>query len=124
VPPIATDPKRIDAGANEIVAAVVVLCWPEPGLEALVRPMHPEMEIVEESRRIRAATETAFLPVESARSARSWPRPNHLFMSKRFIACDFGVWKEGRTTGPSGKLRTGEYLHLAHEHGGNRRAAV
>lgn len=124
MPPIATDPKRIDAGANEIVAAVVVPCWPEPGLEALVRPMQPEMESVEESRRIRAATGTAFPPVESARSARSRTRPNHLFMSKRFIACDFEVWKQGRTTGPSGKSRTGEYLHLGAEHGGRQRAAI
>src|SRR5258708_39173724 len=124
MPPIATAPKRRDAGANEIAAAVAVLCWPEPGLEALVRPMQPEMESVEESRRIRAATETAFVPVESARSARSRARPNHLLMSKRFIAYDFGLWKGGRTTGPPGKLRTGEYLHLGREHGRKRWAAI
>ncbi len=82
---MATEPKLTDDGATEIVAAPGVLCWLDAGLDAPIRPMQPELDRIAESRRARAATGIAFLPVEFACVARFPAPPNHSFILNVFI---------------------------------------
>ena len=96
VSPIETEPKLTDAGATDIVAAPGVLCWLDGGLEALVRPMQPELETIAENRRARAERGITFLPVEFACVARLPARPNHSFILRFFIhAIVLGGLREG-----------------------------
>lgn len=85
VSPTDTEPKLTDAGATDIVAAPGVFCWPEGGLDALVRPMQPELHRIAENRRARAATGIAFRPVEFARVARFSAWPDDSFIPNFFI---------------------------------------
>jgi hypothetical protein len=66
VPPKATEPKLIDAGATEIVAAPGVVCWleEEEFAGALAIPLQPEMERIAIARRASAATEILLLLIE------------------------------------------------------------
>lgn len=86
VSPIATEPKPTDAGATDIVATPGVLCWLEGGLDALVRPMQPELNRITVNKRDRAATGIAFLPVDIACVARCPAPPNHSFILNFIIA--------------------------------------
>jgi hypothetical protein len=92
VSPSGTEPKPTDAGATEIVAAPGVVCWLDAGLDALVRPMQPELIRIAKNRRARAATEIAFWPVEFACSAHFSAPRNHSFRLNFFIAAivEFG----------------------------------
>jgi hypothetical protein len=66
VPPTATDPKLIDAGATEIVAAPDGVCWLDEVLGVLAIPVQPEMDRVAKSRRARPAKGIALLAMERA----------------------------------------------------------
>jgi hypothetical protein len=67
----------IDAGSTEIVAAPGVLCWPDPGLVALVSPMQPELDRIAKSNGTRVAKEIVFLPTEFVKVAYFRAPPNH-----------------------------------------------
>ena len=66
MPPTATEPKLIDAGATEIVVAPGVVCWLDEALGVLAIPEQPEMDRMAKSGRARPATRIAFLPMERA----------------------------------------------------------
>jgi hypothetical protein len=66
VPPTATEPKLIDAGATEIVAAPGVVCWLDEVLGVLAIPVQPEMHRMAKSGRARPAKGIAFLAMERA----------------------------------------------------------
>jgi len=85
--PTATEPKLTDDGATEIVAVPGVVCWLDAGLDAPVRPMQPELNRSAESRRARAATGSAFRPVEFACVARFPAPPNQSFILNFFVNC-------------------------------------
>jgi hypothetical protein len=55
VSPRGTEPKRIDDGTTEMAAAPDVLGWLDPTLDALVSPIHPELERIAKNRSQRAA---------------------------------------------------------------------
>jgi hypothetical protein len=63
-----TEPKRIDAGATEIVAAPFEEEFPG----ALAIPLQPEMERIAIARRTRTATEIYFLLIESECAAAAY----------------------------------------------------
>ena len=81
-----TEPKLIDAGATEIVAVAGVLCWLDAALGAPVSAVQPELDRIAESRRTRAATGSAFLPVELVCAAHFRAVPDHSFICIFFIA--------------------------------------
>ena len=56
-----TDPKLIDAGARDMLAAPVVFCWLDATLDAPVNPMHPALESPARSKSRSDANETALL---------------------------------------------------------------
>jgi hypothetical protein len=64
VVPTGTDPKRIDAGATDIVAAPGVVCWLDATFGAPVSPMQPTLDNEQMSSRAKAGKDMAFLPVE------------------------------------------------------------
>lgn len=75
-----TEPNLIDEGCTEIVAAPGVLCWPEPGLAAPVRPVQPELDRIVNSRRARAAKGIAFLPAGVVSAAIFRASPNQFIV--------------------------------------------
>jgi hypothetical protein len=61
------------------VAAPGVVGWLDAGLDALVRPMQPVFVRRAENKRARAATGTAFLPMEFVCGAHFSAPTNHSF---------------------------------------------
>ena len=67
VPPMATDPNAIDAGVIEIVAGPAGFCvCVLDDFGALVTPVHPEIDMIPDNKRSRAATRTKLLDFGSA----------------------------------------------------------
>jgi hypothetical protein len=52
---MATDPKLMDEGVKEIVAAPDAGCWLDVPFDALVRPMQPERDRAARNKRTRDA---------------------------------------------------------------------
>jgi len=117
---MATEPKLIDAGATEIVAAPGVLCWLDWLWGVLVIPMQPELHRRAKSRRTRAATGIALLPTELACVTHFPAPPNHSLTLNFFIA-PIVVCGKGWDYCPNVHLKDrGGDLHLAHRCGGGR----
>lgn len=57
--PRATDPKWIEAGATEILAASGASCWLDADLDAPVKPTQPALEMARNSDRISNRKEVA-----------------------------------------------------------------
>jgi hypothetical protein len=62
VPPSGTEPKLMDAGATEIVATLDVLGCSEEVFDALVMPVHPEIERTKRKRKAAAVYGSTFFP--------------------------------------------------------------
>jgi hypothetical protein len=84
VPPTATDPKLIDAGATEIVAAPGVVCWLDEVLGVLAIPVQPEMDRMAKSGRARPAKRIAFFPLERTRVV-YFPTPPNRSLAPWFL---------------------------------------
>jgi hypothetical protein len=121
--PRATDPKSIDAGAREILAAPGVFCWLDATFDAPVNPMQPALESAAKSKMVSVTSEILLLPTGFACGAHFPARQNNLFLVMFVIEaivdcgqdlyyCPYGhLWDRGTN------------LHLRNRCGGNRRAA-
>ncbi len=125
MPPTATVPKLIDAGATEIAAApeVGALCEPDAGLGAVVNPVQPEMERIAKSKRSRAAAEIAFKSTKRACGV-FFSAPSNNWPNLEFVIAAIVVCGPGGDYCPDGHLTyRGGNLHLPHAFGGKRRSA-
>ena len=110
--PTATEPKLTDAGAMEIVAAPGVVGELDAVLGVPAIPVQPEMDRIPKSRRTRAPTGIAFIPIKRGRIA-YLPAPTKFsFRIKLFITAIVvcGTWRDYC---PNGQLKDrGGDLHL------------
>jgi hypothetical protein len=121
--PTATDPKLIDAGATEMSAAPGVVCWPDPGFEALVKPMQPEVKTVAQ---IRSARETGKIGLlhAGAVGVACFAAPEKYFIAEKLFISAILVCGTKWDYCPNGHLwDRGENLHLTGRCGRRWRAA-
>jgi hypothetical protein len=109
---MATEPKLIDTGATEIVAAAGVLGWFDEAFGALVTPVQPELDRIAKSRRTIAAIGVAFWPVERTCAVHFRAPLTPSFIFRYFIAAIVNCGTR-RDYCPYGHIKyRGGYLHL------------